>query len=160
MKMTVVIDRCNDKETHDTNVSISSVSGSKEETTYDELEVQQFDWHTIEGLLEGLPSHYNEDDNITKNATERIDPLPKKYGLAQLKSALSSVYIAIDVDWKDRRLNHINSNPIAGDKLKEMILPLINGNDSPEVLTLEEGTIVDYHEGGDTYIKATVSEVY
>ena len=41
-----------------------------------------------------------------------------------------------------------------------MILPLINGNDSPEMLTFEEGTIVDYHEGGDTYIKATVSEVY
>ena len=51
MKMTVVIDRCNDKETHDTNVSISSVSGSNEEATFDELEADQFDWHTPEGLL-------------------------------------------------------------------------------------------------------------
>jgi hypothetical protein len=41
-----------------------------------------------------------------------------------------------------------------------MILPLIDGNDSPEVLTFEEGTIVEYHEGGDTYIKMIVSKVH
>ena len=35
MKITVVINRCNDKETHDTNGSISSVSDSKEEATDD-----------------------------------------------------------------------------------------------------------------------------
>ena len=37
---------------------------------------------------------------------------------------------------------------------------MIDGNDSPEVLTFKEGTIVDYHTGGDTYIKVIVSEVY
>ena len=40
-----------------------------------------------------------------------------------------------------------------------MILPLIDGNDSNEVLAFK-GTIIDYHIGGDTYIKAIVSEMY
>ena len=40
-----------------------------------------------------------------------------------------------------------------------MILPLIDGNDSPEVLAFKDGTIVDYYEGGDTYVKVIVSEV-
>ena len=211
MKITVVIGRCNDKETHYTNGSIYSVSDSKEEATdnkyvrkelevpgnckrpwsdrrglerqvkkkkatprkktkegdndnqsntFDELEVNQFDWHTTEGLLEGVSSHYNKDDHITKNTTEQIDLLLKKYSLAQLKLILSCVYTAIDVDQRDRRVKYINLKPAAGDKLNEMILPLIDSNDFPEVLTLEEGTIVDYQEGGDTYIKGIVSEVH
>ena len=95
-----------------------SVSGSKEEATFDELEVQQFDWHTTEGLLEGLSFHYSKDDYITKNTTERSDLLLKKYSLTRLKVALYNIYIAIDVDRNDRRLKHINLKPAAGDKLK------------------------------------------
>ena len=84
----------------------------------------------------------------------------KKYSLAQSKISLSSVYIAIDVDRKDRRLKHVNLKPAVGDNLKEVILLLIDGNDSSKVLKFEEGTIVDHHKGGDTYIKGIVSEVH
>ena len=45
-------------------------------------------------------------------------------------------------------------------KSKEMILPLIDSNNSLEVLTPEEGTTVEYHEGGDTYLKVIISKVH
>ena len=51
VNITVVIGRCNDKEAHDTNSSISSVTDSKEEARDNkfvrkELEVCRSDWHT------------------------------------------------------------------------------------------------------------------
>ena len=41
-----------------------------------------------------------------------------------------------------------------------MILPLIDGNDSLEMLTFEEGTTVEHHEGGETYFKMIISKVH
>ena len=79
--------------------------------------------------------------------------LLKKHSLAQLKMAMNNVFIALDVDRKDMRTKHTNLKTAAGNKLKEIILPVIDGNDVPEVLTFEEGTTVKYHEGGDTYLK-------
>ena len=55
----------------------------------DELEARQFEWHTTKGLLEGLSSHYNENDYVTKNAIEKIDLLLEKYTLVQLKTGMS-----------------------------------------------------------------------
>ena len=72
-KMTVVIDRCNDKKNHDTNGNIPSISGSKEEAMFDELEANQFDWHITEDLLESLSSHYSEGEYVTKNTTQKFD---------------------------------------------------------------------------------------
>ena len=72
MKITVVIDRYNAKEAHDTNSSISSVSGNKEETKDNkfvckELETHRFDWHTPGGPLERFLYVYDDDTYINKS---------------------------------------------------------------------------------------------
>ena len=46
-----------------------------------ELEAHQIDWHTTEGLLEGLSAHCNEDNYLTILFSERINLLSKKYPL-------------------------------------------------------------------------------
>ena len=46
---------------------------------FDEVQAHQFDWHTTEGLIEDLSSHCNGEDYLTKNVSEQIDLLLKKY---------------------------------------------------------------------------------
>ena len=111
-------------------------------------------------------SHHSCQNNRTeialflKNVSERIGLLLKKYPLSQLKMATSFTGVATGRNCKDMNMNSITTKPAARKKLKEMILPLIDNSDSPEVLTFEEGTIVDYNEDGDSYIKETVAEVH
>ena len=74
--------------------------------------------------------------------------------------ATSFTGVATGRNCKDMNMNSITTKPAAGKKLKEMILPLIDNNNSPGLLTFGEGVIVDYNKGGDSYIKATVVEVH
>ena len=73
---------------------------------------------------------------------------------------MSFVGFAICLNRKDTNVNSITTTPTFIQKLKEMSLPEIDDNDSPELFILKEGTIIDYDEGGDSYVKVTVVEVH
>ena len=100
------------------------MSGTKtedytERNMFDEPEAHQFDWHTTEGLLEGIPSHYNKEYHLTNIVSERIDLLLKKYTLPQLKTVMSLMCVAISLNQKDMNTKYIILKPAAGNKPTE-----------------------------------------
>jgi len=135
VKSAVIIDMS--KASHDSDGSTSSSSESDDEESIDEddtkeLEAHQFEWHTTAGLMEGLSSHYDADDYKNKSTSQQIDMLVKKYTPAQLKPVFIMLSISVNGNAKDLNLKVITNKKIASAKLKAIIVPLIDGDESED----------------------------
>jgi len=133
VKSAVIIDMS--KTSRDSDGSTSSSSDSDDEESIDEddtkeLEAHQFEWHTSDGLMEGLSSHYDADDYKNKSTSQQIDMLVKKYTPAQLKPVFIMLSMSVNDNAKDLNLNVITTKKIASAKLKAIIVPLIDGDES------------------------------
>ena len=54
----------------------------------EELQAHEFDWHTLDGLLEGIVHCYDNAVYAKEHASEQTDMLVKRYSVRQLKHVI------------------------------------------------------------------------
>ena len=129
----VVIDMCKGNNGASTSSSSDNDDGESDDNDdLKELQAHQFEWHTASGLLEGLSFHYDVNAYENKGTEQQIDMLVKKYTPAQLKPVFIMSSIAASDNTKDLNLNVITTKIMAGTKLKEIIVPIIDGDESDD----------------------------